>query len=96
MTTAEETKTLLIEQGAKMVDARIRGFEAEVALVKAGTDWSAAATDLAKALGNVIDISADDQYECFVTACQLSDVDPEHPALQEERDAFKAMKSGLN
>lgn len=94
--TNDEAKTLLIEQGAKMVDARVRGYEAETWLERAAREWRDAATELAEALNDCPDVPAADQYECFVTACQLAGVDPEHPALEDERESFKAMQSGLN
>jgi hypothetical protein len=98
--TNDEAKTLLDEQGAKMVDARVRGYQAETALEQALVDWGAAATELAEALGLDTDVSPDEQYECFVTACELAGVDPEHPALAEERETFRVMQqsgaAGLN
>lgn len=94
--TNDEAKTLLIEQGTKMVDARVRGYVAEEDLSRAGADWGRAALDLAEALGLDTDVSPEEQYECFVLACQLAGVNPDHPALEEERLTFEVMRSRSN
>lgn len=95
--TNDEAMDLLIEQGAKMVAARVRGYDAQVELTRAGADWGEAALELAEALGeDGPEVSADVQYECFLEACLLAGVYHEHPALEEERQTFELMRQAAS
>lgn len=100
--TKDEAKTLLIEQGAKMVVARADGYRAEYEVTQAAEHWGEAAVVLAEAINQEgwPDLSADEQWECFVFGCQVAGVSPDHPALEEERQTFELMKqanaAGLN
>lgn len=99
--TKDETKDILIEVGAKMLDARIRGFDAECNIDVANTDlrtaagdWSAAAEELIERTGDTLtDLSPDEQLECFEQSCALLGADPNHPAFNEERATFALMRN---
>lgn len=89
--TREQIMDIYVEHSVHLIRAHVAGEAAVQAVDKAASDWAEAALALNEALKSVSNdemISPDDQFACYLAACEKGGIDPNHPALANERHAF--------
>src|SRR5882672_3037152 len=93
--TYEEARTLLVERGALALRARIRQYELRLDFEQAWKEWEDALAPLSEQRRSVYEVvgSIEEQEQCFRESAALAGYGPEHPAFQDERDAFEFLRN---
>jgi hypothetical protein len=85
--TKDEARLLLVEQGALVLTAQRKVYEARETLATALHPLMEAESD---GLGLLFD--ADEQEQCFHESCYLASEDPLHPAFAPQRRAIESKR----
>jgi hypothetical protein len=89
--TDQDVRALLVEQGAKLLAARVRVTSYLKWASAARKEWAAAAAPILKE-PRIADISIDEQIQCFRESAVLAGLDPDGPELRPEREQFEYMQ----
>jgi hypothetical protein len=88
MMTAEETREFLIEHGAKVLQTQMDGWLAEQEIEAAAQRFYELAQEAVACADALVELSAADQFECFVSSAIYAGLDPKHSCFDVNRQIF--------